>query len=404
MGGRAMDEENVGQQTVETLDEAIQALGGPKTGDRIVEEAIDRAISSCPWIRELGGDYLITYEWGYDDHPIERDELSGWVGECLKSDRPEGYFYDLGAFDGTAKASEAFCQSLIGYVEEGISESPWGENAAHYNINETLEEYLVPDALAEVTAELTQRGVSYDEDALRDSLKSSLEECISVDWNLDDLLDMEVPCDLIANTEVDWDDLGAVMELDRKGKPAPKLGDSALARLIESQGTSLDGILASVGGRGTEFERSMRIELDNNPYPASEPCFLVQAKLRDWATIMGCLAYGLPFEVSVNRNAVCGLFDRYNGSGSCMEVQLDRDVKLDQHYVADLKAEPSVSYDLGDRGEAVGIQYGCGVQDVYGLVGSAWDHGTLEVRTDATLDMSERWREQAMPSRDERVR
>lgn len=148
----------------------------------------------------------------------------------------------------------------------------------------------------------------------------------------------------------------------------------------------------------------MRSELDNNPYAASEPCFLVKATLRDWATIMGYLAYGLPFEVSVNRDAVCGLFDRINGSGSCMEVQLDRDVKLDQRYVHDLKAEPSVSYELGDRGETVGMRYGYGVQDVYGLVGSAWDHGTLEVRTDATLDMSERWREQATPSRDEGVR
>ena len=400
-----MDEGNEVQEPVETLDEAIQALGGPKSGGRIVDEAIDKAIRSCPWIHFSHGEYGVTHEWEYDDHPIERGKISGWVEDCLKSDKPEGIYYDLEAFDGKAKASEAFSQSLIGYVEERIYGSSWGEVASDHDFLMALED-VGPDALAGVTAELRQRGVTYDEDALRESLEDSIEDCMWIDWNLDDLLDMEVPCDLIAGTEEDWGDLGAVMEYAGEGEPIPKLGDSAFARLIEGQGTTLDRILESSGGHGTEFERSMRTELDNDSYAASEPCFLVKATLRDWATIMGCLAYGLPFEVSVNRDAVCGLFDRIDGSGGCMEVQLDRDVKLDQRYVLDLKAEPSVSYELGGYepgggGAAVGMRYGYGVQDVYGLVGSAWDHGTLEVRTAATLDMSERWREQAEPSRDE---
>ena len=57
---------------------------------------------------------------------------------------------------------------------------------------------------------------------------------------------------------------------------------------------------------------------------------------------------------------MCGLFNPWNGGGSVLEVQLEKDIEIPL----------SILFDVSMDGEKT---YGYDVNEVYGLCGDAWD-------------------------------
>lgn len=67
----------------------------------------------------------------------------------------------------------------------------------------------------------------------------------------------------------------------------------------------------------------------------------------------------------LGKDTTCGLYDSWNGGGSVLEIELDKDVKLPIKY-----AEICVE---GCR------MRGYDVNEVYGLIDSCWKHSLKDV-------------------------
>lgn len=69
--------------------------------------------------------------------------------------------------------------------------------------------------------------------------------------------------------------------------------------------------------------------------------------------------------ITISKDTMCGLFNSWTGSGSCLDIELDKDVVLP------IKAIFTAEIETGKS------EYGYSVDSVYGFVGSVWD-GTVK--------------------------
>lgn len=72
--------------------------------------------------------------------------------------------------------------------------------------------------------------------------------------------------------------------------------------------------------------------------------------------------------IVLDKSVMCGLFDPWQGGGSVLEIELERDVKLPIKYIFDATVD-------GEK------KYGYDVDEVYGLVGSCWSDVVKEIHT-----------------------
>lgn len=74
-------------------------------------------------------------------------------------------------------------------------------------------------------------------------------------------------------------------------------------------------------------------------------------------------------EVVVKKGSMCGLYDRWGGGGSLLEIDLEKDVVIPIKYLEDVWIDCRNCRANG---------YGYGVDEVYGLTGAAW-RGTCTI-------------------------
>ena len=124
------------------------------------------------------------------------------------------------------------------------------------------------------------------------------------------------------------------------------------------------------------FLESMRVELANLSSSMSTVTFLVELTLEQLIELNRLIRLqdrdGVHYDsrenpccgyVILDKNTETGLYDPWSGSGSCFEIQLERDVRLPVKYIR------SALPDGGD-GHSVG--------SVYGMCGSAWTRGGVK--------------------------
>ena len=125
------------------------------------------------------------------------------------------------------------------------------------------------------------------------------------------------------------------------------------------------------------FLESMRVEVANIASSMCTVTFLVEMTLRDLIELNRLIrlqdrnghfydAAQNPYcgYVILDKATEIGLFDPWNGGGSCFEIELERDVKLPIKYIRSA---------LPDGGD------GHSVESVYGMCGSAWQHGGVKL-------------------------
>ena len=128
-----------------------------------------------------------------------------------------------------------------------------------------------------------------------------------------------------------------------------------------------------------EFITSCIEELENLPSHMATLTFLVHMKLFDYFELREAIQSEKKLNDSYNfeqrkgkgyltlsKNTMCGLFDVWSGGGSLLEIKLDHKVELPIKCVWKAEIETGKS------------EYGYSVDNVYGLVRSAWD-GEVEV-------------------------
>ncbi len=142
--------------------------------------------------------------------------------------------------------------------------------------------------------------------------------------------------------------------------------DNALAYLVKQQGYDLEeilGIYKTDKKSSNPFINSVVEELDNQTYDMGLLTVLTKTSGKDALDLLNAIAsnYG---SITFPRNAMLGIFNEWNGSGSCLEIELDKDFIVPCNMVFETQFEG-----CGRNG----VSYT--VNDTYGLIGSCWKDG-----------------------------
>lgn len=138
--------------------------------------------------------------------------------------------------------------------------------------------------------------------------------------------------------------------------------DNALSYLVNQQGHSI----AEVYGNGDNaFIRSVREEIDENSSEAmSELCALVRMDGQQMLDFIEKRNEAKDSLVLPKDYATMGIFNQLSGCGGMLDIQLEKDAVLPLSMVREFQIE-------GVRGDT-NLWDGYTVDEVYGLVGSAW--------------------------------
>lgn len=124
------------------------------------------------------------------------------------------------------------------------------------------------------------------------------------------------------------------------------------------------------------FLESMRVEMANLASAMSTVTFLVEMTLEDLMELNRLIRLqdreGRHYDsrenpycgyIVLDKTTETGLYDPWQGGGSCFEIELEQDVKLPVKYIRSA---------LPDGGD------GYSVEEVYGMCGSAWQKGGIK--------------------------
>ena len=112
-----------------------------------------------------------------------------------------------------------------------------------------------------------------------------------------------------------------------------------------------------------KFINSVITELINLPNYCGMLTFLVEMTIEDLCKLK---AKDKDFaKVIISKDTMCGLFESWNGGGSVLEIELDKDVEIPKEMIWDAWMDGTKPH-------------GYDIDEVYGLIDSAW-HGNLEM-------------------------
>ena len=116
----------------------------------------------------------------------------------------------------------------------------------------------------------------------------------------------------------------------------------------------------------SKFLNSIHTELVNSSTHMNTLTFLVKMSLEEYFSLQDAIAkekhrnesYYLKERtgrgwITIDKDVICGLYDPWNGSGSVLEIALDKDVRLP------IRCIESAKHD-GCRGYSIRSIYGCG--------------------------------------------
>ena len=136
-----------------------------------------------------------------------------------------------------------------------------------------------------------------------------------------------------------------------------------------------------VGSKATDdkFVESVVQELENIASHMSTLTFLVEMDLFELFELHKAIKHEEPLAhkydprqskgtgyIVISKNTMCGLFDPWQGGGSVLEIELDKDVVLPIKYIWKANVEKR------------GGSWNYGIDEVYGMCGSAWRQGGIK--------------------------
>ena len=153
--------------------------------------------------------------------------------------------------------------------------------------------------------------------------------------------------------------------------------NNALSYLIHQQGHTIKEVLNDYYGfkkSDNQFIRSVSEELDNNPtYGMDELTCLVELSGEQISEFFDTLE-GRNEDKNIknfefDKNIDIGLFNEWNGSGSLLEIKLEKPFIISKDLVRNFQIE--------NNGYGRNTDRGCTVDDVYGLISSCWKEDSL---------------------------
>lgn len=210
------------------------------------------------------------------------------------------------------------------------------------------------DLYKDFTKFLDKKDVDYDVDEVFDYLN----DYVYFIPPYDHYLKQEVKCHLIvdtadANTDftLNPNDMTTEEEIDNLDPEA------SIVWLAKTQGYNIEQLKEALKGNygDSKFLKSVYEETINNVGNLSALTFLLKATVEDLLKVKE-----ESLDVKVSPSVECGFFDVWNGGGSTLEIELEKPVTIPNEYI--WAFEP----------DAKGGRVAYSVDDVYGLIGSAY--------------------------------
>ena len=294
-----------------------------------------------------------------------RDEIEK---HCNSEGRYEAYwdYNDSITPDQLFNAMEHFERdgyaSPLAYLEVSLVED--------YYFTTPMEEALLTAISQDAKSAPDGLGKHWDES---DDIWGDLEAAgyQGIDANVEDLLsNSSFNVNVFFATEAEENfDMGSIVHAFGNDYREPRLEDvdaedldNALSYLVNQQGHSI----AEVYGNGDNaFIRSVREEIDENSSEAmSELCALVRMDGQQMLDFIEKQHEATDSLVLPKDYATMGIFNQWSGCGGMLDIQLEKDAVLPLSMVREFQIE-------GVRGDT-NLWGGYTVDEVYGLVGSAW--------------------------------
>lgn len=310
-------------------------------------ESLLAELRAKPYLKEEEGVFTETIYASYDDRLSDKQ-----VEKILLADDPELTFQET--------VIESYDQYVWEYKEEII------DRAVRYSYPADAEE----------------------EREIAEYLREQIHEVLQFDYPFEHYLVQEHNADLMVDTgDANYSySCNSVYPYYYGEKGGGINNCASLVWLARSQGytkrqleAALDkGDIANPHG----FLESVRQEVANETSRMNCLTFLVRMTLEDMISLYGFIVlqepdgrhfYDARFRpdggtVTLDKSAMVGLYDPWNGAGSCFEIELDKDIELPIRYIRSC---------LPDR------HFTWSVSSVYGMCESAWKENVVKIEPPA---------------------
>lgn len=298
-------------------------------------------------------EYFCDFQWREEDNAFRceiykdyRDEIgTETIKEAMEHDEP------------------------MEYIEQIFSE--WANDYAFESY-----EYGYSYDEREIKNEMSDEDMEITEDWYENEFHEWCVDHIYYEYDLDDWLKQDCKVNLVidsgdANYEFIFNSiLNWYGTTGRDNENAPLDDKSSILWLAKQQGKlkeTVDEInyVYKNGERKSDdkFVNSIITELENLPNYCGMVTFLLDMTL---AEVLKLNAKEKDFtKVIISKDTMCGLYEPWNGGGSVLAIELDKDVEIPTEMIWDAWVEGTKAH-------------GYDIDEVYGLIGSAW-HGTLKM-------------------------
>jgi len=151
---------------------------------------------------------------------------------------------------------------------------------------------------------------------------------------------------------------------------APKVEETCPLKVIAESQEKLPEMVAAIENKvkirdcEDRFVKSVLQELEELPSHMATFTFLTKIPLSTFLYIRDLMKIKSDAKIEISKDSMCGLFSPWDGGGSVLEVALDKNVKIPVNVI---------KWCWIDERGGKPFEHGYGVDDVYGLVGSAYD-------------------------------
>ena len=239
---------------------------------------------------------------------------------------------------------------------------------------ESAQDFYKDDAVQRILA-------LWEEEDDAEDIRQILRDCVVYILPQDHFLQQQVRADLVVDTgDGNGDFVANSVPMYAPGYWGYDVlpDEASLVWLAKTQGYSKTDLLAALDGRPcTGFLASAKAEVENEVSHMNALIFLAEISLQDLIRIREALAKAEKTSlcdtrdrqdvgsITIRPKAMCGLYAKWSGGGSLLDIQLEREVHLPIKFLRE--AVPDA------------VLYPYNIEDTYGMCHSAWRDVIAEV-------------------------
>lgn len=290
-----------------------------------------------------GGNYVCELYDFFHDYTFEEYDL---INNAIKNYKT--YYNDGNSLVEHFKMelSDFWFEQAINYFD--------GQNDYNYNCaKDYIIDKLCDLGLLEKYSEL--------EDKVDDYMRDEWNDYVVWDLSYNDVLYQNIKVDLF----IDTGDGNYDYSINNITEPDDISEESSIYWLLNKQGYSVEKYKEYLDSETEDkniFLDSLGEELYNLTY-SGKLAFAINCDIEEYLNIVQKIIdnkiNNKPCDIKIGKKVNCGYVNTWNGSGSMLEIQLEKDIEIEVQYIEEIIPDKLVS--------------GYGINEIYGLCDDFWN-------------------------------